>query len=114
MIVALGAADARAEERLRDRGDHFGALRLALLADGDDEVTDGRFLGRVAVGGQHVAGQFVPRPIGGHLLAQPVVEGAHALGAAHVVVALLAVLQQIAQLQRPVIDELGPSRAGYR
>src|SRR6185437_7487254 len=105
MVVALSAADACAEERLRNRGNHFGTMRVIVFANRDDKVADGGFVGRIATGGQHVAGQFIPRSIGRHLLAQPNVEGAHALGAAHIMVALLAILKQVAQLQRPVIDK---------
>ena len=41
---------------------------------------------------------------------QPLVERAHALRPAHVVVPLLAVLEQVAKLQRPEVGELGPGK----
>src|SRR5439155_3615453 len=91
MVVAPGAADADAEERLRDGADDFGPGALALFTHIDDVISDGRVVGGRPLRGQHGAGDLVPRAVGGDLLAQPLVEGTDALDAAHVVVALLAV-----------------------
>ena len=84
------------------------ALRLPVLADRHDVVAHPRILGGRADRGQDVAGDPVPRPIGGNLLADPLVHGPHALRPADVVVALLAVLEQVAQDLRPVVHELRP------
>ena len=75
----------------------------------DHMAGDGRACGivdRAAGRGQHVLRQFIPGTIGGNLCSQPGVHLAHLLGAAHIVVALFAILQQIAKLQGPEVDEL--------
>ena len=61
MIVALGAANAGAEKRLRRRGDDLRALGLSVFADRHDVVADGGIVGDRAGRGQHVAGRFRPR-----------------------------------------------------
>ncbi len=112
VVMALGATDAGAQEGLGHGGHHLGALGLPVLADGDQEIADGGVVARAAAGRQHVPGDLIPRPLLNQLLAQPFMEGAHALGAAHVVVALLAVLKQVSQEQGPVIDKLRPLEQG--
>ena len=78
----------------------LASLGLLLFADVDDDSS--RLPGSAIVDCRTpsaVAGHFVPRTIGRHLLAKPSWNGANALGAANVVIALLAVLQQVGQLQ---------------
>ena len=106
MIVAAGATDACAEKGLRHRVGQLG-IDVPFFADGGDEVADLRCVHGVAGGGEEVAREFVPRAVDGDLRAQPRVKRAHALRAAHVVVALPAILEEVAELQRPEIHELG-------
>ena len=105
VVVAAGAADARAEEGLRHRVRQVGLLGLALLAEVVDEVADGRCLAGGTARGEHVAGERIPRTVRGDLRTEPRVEAADALRAAHVVVALLAVLEQVGELQCPVVNK---------
>ena len=61
MIVALGAADADAEERLGGIGDDGGLVRFALLADVDDKIADGGLLVRGAGDRSKGRASFRPR-----------------------------------------------------
>ena len=56
---------------------------------------------------EHIRSDFVPRPVCRELLPHPGMKRTDALRAADVVIALFAVLQLIAKLQRPKIDPFG-------
>jgi len=88
-----GAANARAEKRLRRRRDHFRAVRLALLADGDDVVSrrrDCRSSSPLAVSTSRVSASH--GRLAATCFAQPLMEVADAFWCRrNVVIALLAI-----------------------
>ena len=86
---------ADAEERLGHRRDDWRFLRLALFADVDDIETDCRSSATEPEAVSTSRAISSHGRLAAHLLAEPVVERAHALDAAHVVIALLAVLEQV-------------------
>ncbi len=98
MVVALGAVDRHAQERHRYR---FGQLRRILVQH--EEVRRAVF--QRAAGGRHqVAGELVPRRVGRHVVANPVIVGPHRRRPQ-----LLAVdQQQVAPLVGPIVDKLRP------
>ena len=111
MVVASGTTDARAHEGLRDGIRRF-ALRGTLLADQIHVVANFRVLDGIAARCQDVAHQGVPGSVGGHLIPQPSVEGADILCTADVMIAFLPVLEQIRELECPVIGKLGALEQG--
>ena len=58
----------------------------------------------VANAQKDIPGDLVPRAICGDLPAQPFLECPHPFDTANIVIALFAVLQKVAELQRPVVD----------
>ena len=106
MIMAARAADAGAEERLRDGIGRFALLHVSFLAQVVDEISNLRMFRHAPARGKNIARQGIPWLVASHPSAQPRVKRTHAFHPAHIVIALLPILQQVRQLERPVIHEL--------
>ena len=107
MVVTLGTSNTSSQKRLSHGRHNVGIFDLTVLADGHDIVTDLRLRHRIAGRCDHIPSDLVPRTIVCNLLANPRLHGPHALASANIVIALLAILQQIAQYESPIIDILG-------
>ena len=106
MIVATGTADARPQKRLSHRVGDFRLLGF-LFTHSDDVEPNGRVLLARTVGGQHSQRDLSPAGPCGQLIPQPLMHRPNAFGASNIVIPLFAILQQVAQLQSPEVDELG-------
>src|SRR5688500_4990070 len=92
VVVALGAPDPRPQERLRHRVGRLRILHLRLLSHRHHDAPARRRRRRVPARGQRAPRQRIPPPVRRRRPPQPRLKLPHALGPAHVVVALLAVL----------------------
>ena len=104
MVVALGAVDRQAQERLGHRLGHL----LRVLVQGVEIRR--AVLVRAAGGGDDLAGELVPRRVRGDALANPVVVRLERLRPQP----LAGEQQQVGPFVGPVIDELRPRQQASR
>ena len=98
MIMAARTADPGAEKRLRHGVGKLGFLDAFLLSHYGYEIADCGHLHGIALGQQDRLRDLTPGSVGRDLGAQPLVKRPHPLCSAHVMIAFLAILQQVGQL----------------